>query len=259
MRGATVTGERVTTPAGGFKPTWERHVAAYKLCAELLPPGRVLDLGCGVGHSYRLLEPRETVGVDIDETALAGQERQTVVADMRSLPFEDGSFASVLCVQAIEHVPDADPLLREAVRVLEPGGVAVFVTPNRLTFASPDEIVDPYHYREYDAAELREILSAHFDGVELLGLFGSPRYLALVEAERAKLDALLRRDPLRLRRLVPRRARQRLYDWKLTRERSRPLPGADSIEPGDFHLRDSGLEHALDLVALCRAGRSGAA
>jgi SAM-dependent methyltransferase len=259
VRGATVTGERVTTPAGGFKPTWERHVAAYKLCADLLPPGRVLDLGCGVGHSYRLLEPRETVGVDIDEAALAGQQRETVVADMRSLPFEDGSFASVLCVQAIEHVPDPDPLLREAARVLEPGGVAVFVTPNRLTFGVPGEIVDPYHHREYEPAELREAVAVHFDEVELHGIFGSPRYLALVEAEREKLAALLRRDPLRVRRLVPRRARQRLYDWKLTRERSRPLPGAESIEPGDFELRDGGLGEALDLVAVGRAGGTGPA
>ena len=32
-----VTGERVSTPEGGFKPTWERHVAAYAAAAELLP------------------------------------------------------------------------------------------------------------------------------------------------------------------------------------------------------------------------------
>jgi SAM-dependent methyltransferase len=259
VRGATVTGERVTTPAGGFKPTWERHVAAYGLCAGLLPPGRVIDLGCGVGHSYRLLEPRETVGVDLDEAALAGQERETVVADMRALPFADASFASAVCVQALEHVPDPDAVLSEAVRVLEPGGVAVFVTPNRLTFGVPDEIVDPYHYREYDPAELRGLVATHFVEVELLGIFGSPRYLALVEAEREKLRALLRRDPLRLRRLVPRGLRRRLYDWKLTRERSRPLPGAESIEPGDFELRDGKLEEALDLVAVCRAGGSGPA
>jgi SAM-dependent methyltransferase len=259
VRGSTVTGERVTTPAGGFKPTWERHVAAYGLCARLLPPGRVLDLGCGVGHSYRLLEPRETVGVDIDGAALAGQERETVVADMRELPFDDASFASIVCVQAIEHVPDAGPVLSEAARVLEPGGVAVFVTPNRLTFGVPEEIVDPYHYREYDPAELRELVAPHFEQMELLGIFGSPRYLAFVEAEREKLRALLRRDPLRVRRLVPRRARQRLYDWKLTRERSRPLPGAGSIGAEDFELRDGELDEALDLVAVCKAGGPGAA
>jgi SAM-dependent methyltransferase len=255
VRGATVTGERVTTPEGGFKPTWERHVAAYELCSKLLPLGRVLDLGCGVGHSYKLLEPRESVGVDLDAEALAGQDRETHVADMRELPFGPDSFASVLSVQSIEHVPDADRVLGEVARVVEPGGAAVFVTPNRLTFGPPGEIVDPYHYVEYDAAELGELCAPWFEQVELRGLFGSERYLALVDSEREKLDALLRRDPLRLRRLVPRRARQRLYDWKLSRERAEPLPGADAITVGDFELREGPLESALDLVAVCRRPR----
>ncbi len=79
-----VTGERVTTAAGGFNPTFQRHVAAYRLCAPLLPQaGRVLDLGCGAGHSFSALAPRESVGVDLDAAALAGQSRETVVADMR--------------------------------------------------------------------------------------------------------------------------------------------------------------------------------
>ena len=119
-----ITGERVTTPVGGFNPTFQRHVAAYRLCAPLLPAGRVLDLGCGVGHSYQELAPRVTVGVDLDAGALAGQDRETHVADMRSLPFPAGSFASVLSVQSIEHVPDPESVLAEVVRVLEPEGRA---------------------------------------------------------------------------------------------------------------------------------------
>ena len=142
-RHGLVTGERVTTSAGGFNPTWQRHVAAYGLCAGLLPPGRVLDLGCGIGHSYDLLAPRESIGTDIDAGALAGQGRQTVVADMRSLPFPADEFASVLAVQSLEHVPDPERVVAEVARVIEPGGVVVFVTPNRLTFARPDEIIDP--------------------------------------------------------------------------------------------------------------------
>jgi len=253
-RGAgRITGERVMTPEGGFNPTWQRHVAAYRVCALLLPPGRLLDLGCGVGHSYELLAPRETVGVDLDPEALAGQDRETRVADMRALPFADGAFASVLSVQSIEHVPDPGRALAEVVRVLEPGGTAAFVTPNRLTFARADEIIDPYHYVEYSADQLEALCRGYFDQVALHGLFGSARYGELVAAEQGRLNRLLARDPLRLRRLIPRRARQRLYDSLLARARNEHDPAAAAIEDGDFDLRSEDLDRSLDLIAVCRA------
>jgi SAM-dependent methyltransferase len=247
-----VSGERVSTAAGGFNPTWQRHVAAYTLCAPLLPLGRVLDLGCGVGHSYARLAPRETIGLDIDPATLVGQGRETVAADMRSLPFADGSFAAVLSVQSLEHVPGPERVLAEARRILEPGGTAVFVTPNRLTFGPPEEIVDPYHHVEFSAAELRAACGEIFPAVELLGLFGSRRYLDLVAAERRQLDRVLRRDPLRLRRLLPRRLRQRLYDAALRHRRGSPDPDAAAIDVSDFELSRESLEEALDLVAVCR-------
>ena len=250
---AGVTGERVVTSAGGFNPTWQRHVAAYALCARFLPQGRVADLGCGVGHSFDRLAPRETVGVDLDPRALEGQPRETVVADMRELPFADGEFDGVIAVQSIEHVPDADPALAEAARILRAEGAAVFVTPNRLTFARPDEIIDPYHYLEYDPAQLRELCEVHFGSVELHGIFGSQRYSELVAEQLARLDRLLRRDPLRLRRLIPRRLRQRLYDRRLASERSEPDPRAAAITVDDFELRADALEEAHDLVAVCHA------
>jgi SAM-dependent methyltransferase len=245
-----ITGERVTTAAGGFNPTFQRHVAAYRLCAQLLPAGRVLDLGCGVGHSYRELAPRVSVGVDVNPEALADQDRETVRADMRRLPFGERSFASVLSVQAIEHVPDPQVVLGEVTRVLERPGRAVLVTPNRLTFALPDEIIDPYHYVEYDPDQFAALCRPFFDRVEIKGLAGSPRYDALVRAERAELHRLLALDPLRLRRLVPRRQRQMLYDWRLSRDRATPRPGALEIDPDDFRLTDTPHE-ALDLIAIC--------
>lgn len=251
-----VTGERVTSPAGGFNPTWQRHVAAYELAEPFLGPGRVLDLGCGVGHSFSRLGERETVGVDVDAVALAGQERETVVADMRRLPFSDASFASVVAVQSIEHVPDPERAVSEAARVLEPGGVAVFVTPNRLTLGLPDEVIDPYHHVEFDHEELRRLCEPYFGEVEIRGLFGSERYMELFREERSTLDRLLKLDPLRLRRLVPRRVRQWLYDLLLTRFRRAADPRAEAIESGDFELRDEDLAAALDVCAICRMPRA---
>jgi SAM-dependent methyltransferase len=251
-----LTGERVMTASGGLNPTWQRHVAAYSLADGFLPPGRLLDLGCGIGHSYHLLAPRETIGVDISPVALEGQDRETVVADMRDLPFEDAYFASVLSVQSLEHVPDPERVVPEVARVLEPGGTAMFVTPNRLTLGRPDEIIDPYHFREFDHEELGALCAEHFGKVRVLGLFGSPRYMEIVNEERAKLDRLLRTDPLRLRRYVPIGAKQWLYDTMLTRMRGKSDPRAEAIEVGDFELRETDLHDSLDVVAVCESSKA---
>ena len=166
-----VTGERVVTPSGGMNATWQRHVAAYSLANGILPPGgRMMDLGCGIGHSYHLLAPRETIGVDISPEALQEQKRATVVADMRDLPFEDDYFDSVLSVQSLEHVPDPEKAVAQIARVLRPGGTAMIVTPNRLTLGRPDEIIDPYHFREFDHRELESLCREYFGRVRMVGL-----------------------------------------------------------------------------------------
>jgi SAM-dependent methyltransferase len=252
-----VTGERAVTGEGGFNPSWQRHVAGYAHAARVLPPGRVLDLGCGTGHSFHLLAPRETVGVDADAESLEGQDRETVVADMRELPFEDDSFDSVIAAHSLEHVPNPEAVLAEVARVLRPEGTAMFTTPNRLTFGRPDEIIDPYHHVEFDEHELRELCSAHFGEVELAGVFGSERYMELHRSERETLERLLRKDPLRMRHMIPRRVRQHLYDRRLSKERlERGDPRAAAIEVADFPIRDGPLQESLDLVAICRSSRS---
>jgi SAM-dependent methyltransferase len=193
--------------------------------------------------------------VDVDPRVLAGQDRKTVAADMRELPFASGDFEGAIAVHSIEHVPDPALALAEIARVLRPGAAAVLVTPNRLTFARPDEIIDPYHYVEYDPRQLASLCERYFASVEMAAIFGSERYRALVAREHAKLDRLLWLDPLRLRRLVPRAARRRLYDRRLSRERAAADPDAAAIGLGDFSLGGDGLDAALDLVAVCHTGR----
>jgi SAM-dependent methyltransferase len=258
-----ITGERVSTAEGGFNPSFQRHRAEYRLCGSLLAEGRVLDLGCGTGHSWREFSPRETVGVDVEAAALVDQGRETHRADMRALPFTADSFASVVSVQSIEHVPDPERVLSEVVRVLVAAGRAIFVTPNRLTFSRPDEIIDPYHYVEYDPRELRELCAPFFDSVQILGLHVSARYRAVHDDERRELDRLLALDQLRLRRLIPRRVRQRLYDRRLSRDRVTARPGALEIGPEDFWLSGEVLDDTIDLFAICdrplKAGTSASA
>ena len=56
------------------------------------------------------------------------------------------------------------------------------------------------------------------------------------------MERLLRMDPLRLRRLIPQRARQRIYDSRLTRERAGDDQRAAAITPEDFRLGEPPLD-----------------
>jgi hypothetical protein len=97
------------------------------------------------------------------------------------------------------------------------------------------------------------VCSLFFGSVKIAGVFGSERHRALVSREQAKLDRLLRKDPLRARRLLPRTIPQRLYDWRLRRERANPDPEAAALTVDDFILQERNVEEAFDLVAICRA------
>ncbi len=96
---------------------------------------RVLDLGCGKGRFASPLAERgaRVVGVDLSQAMLVhakGIERARAAA--RRLPFADATFDVVFAVEVVEHVGDVRPILREARRVLRPGGRLVLVDKNKL-------------------------------------------------------------------------------------------------------------------------------
>lgn len=111
----------------------------YALLARKNGPqsGRVLEVGCGLGHLLGFLSSRYQVyGGDVNEWALE-QARQNVPAghfhqlDAQDLSiFPDAHFNILIAKHVVEHLPEPEKAVAEMGRVLSPGGLLILGTPN---------------------------------------------------------------------------------------------------------------------------------
>ncbi len=97
--------------------------------------GRAIDLGCGDFRFSRLLRPRlsELVGVD---NWVAGRYHSRLPEGVRFFyasaertPFADRSFDTAICTEVLEHAREPERVVAECVRILRPGGVALVSVP----------------------------------------------------------------------------------------------------------------------------------
>jgi ubiquinone/menaquinone biosynthesis C-methylase UbiE len=113
-------------------PVWEEHCARM---ARLLPPAArlVLDVGCGPGNSTVHL-PRGAIGGDAALSMLRRARQRSpalplVALDAAALPIRSGAVDAVTFHSVLYLLPDQPGALREAARVLRPGGRAVLLEP----------------------------------------------------------------------------------------------------------------------------------
>ncbi|GAA2268760.1 ubiquinone/menaquinone biosynthesis methyltransferase [Streptomyces ruber] len=117
-------------------PIMAPFVEAVLDTVDLFPGAQALDLACGTGFVARAAAGRvgptgHVVAVDINEgmlrVAAARAPRmypdiEFVQAPADSLPLEEAGFDVVICQQGAQFFPDLDTALKEAARVLRPGG-----------------------------------------------------------------------------------------------------------------------------------------
>jgi ubiquinone/menaquinone biosynthesis C-methylase UbiE len=93
--------------------------------------GAILDVACGKGATTRYLlryyQPHQVTAINISDKQLATARQNApgctfVLADAANLEFAPNSFDNIICVEAAFHFFTREAFLREAHRVLKPGG-----------------------------------------------------------------------------------------------------------------------------------------
>lgn len=151
------------------------------------PPPYVLDAGCGAGHTAMTVAPhsRRVVAFDLSEAMLA-QVRQlatekglsnveTKQGDVEQLPFEEGTFDTVVSRYSAHHWPNPAHALREFNRVLKPGGRFILSDivsppePAQDSFLQTLELLrDPSHVRDHTLNQWQAMFEEADFAVEVL-------------------------------------------------------------------------------------------
>jgi len=163
------------------KQYFEIHRARYDFMIKKIRKlvgsgGKVLDVGSYPGHLFRELKRLgfAVEGISSETEPMKGTKILNI--ERQRWPFADKSFEAVIMTEVIEHLTgDPKTYLKEAKRVLKPGGCLLITTPNAIRLQNlillawgkniyfPVEQLkqDIYfrHNREYTANELKKVLT----------------------------------------------------------------------------------------------------
>lgn len=155
----------------------DRSAILRALRAELpLLHGTLLDIGCGyMPYKPLVLSPPSRVtryiGLDFKQNPYQPPDLEW---DGRRIPLTDQSVDCAMATEVFEHSPDPEGLMREACRVLKPGGLLFFTVP----FLWPLHDVPYDEYRFTPFALRRHLDNAGFDQIQVKATGGWDASLA---------------------------------------------------------------------------------
>ena len=157
----------------------QQHINRYLFAATFAQGKIVLDAACGSGYGAPILIAGGACcyyGLDISAPTIKratelysnSQHIHFAVDNVCQLDtIKDRVIDVVVSFETIEHVTDFEAMLGNIRRVLKPGGILIISTPN-CAFSAPQNTLETppeneFHIREWNYAELLDLLSGHFE------------------------------------------------------------------------------------------------
>jgi ubiquinone/menaquinone biosynthesis C-methylase UbiE len=210
------TTEITSAEIASDNPVHQRLYFPYTEAAKVIS-GKVLELGCGWGRGVDTLTEKceHYTGLDknqplIDSLQAKYPKHTFQTADLPHLTaFEDNTFDFIVTFQVIEHIQDDHKFLKEAQRVLKPGGKIFLTTVNRDYSLSRN----PWHIREYKTKELADLMRKYFSNVDTKGVGGNQKVWDYYEENKASVNRIMRFDIFDLQHRLPAWVLRRPYEF----------------------------------------------
>ncbi len=136
-----------------FTNNWDDLLFRERILAQIKPDSVVLDLGAGAGivsqMNFKGLA-KKICGVDLDprvvDNPMLDEGR---ISDAGEIPYGDGLFDVVFSDNVFEHLDAPLAVYKEVARVLKPGGVLLFKTPNKWHYMPTIARMTPHGFHQY--------------------------------------------------------------------------------------------------------------
>ncbi|RRB07723.1 class I SAM-dependent methyltransferase [Larkinella rosea] len=209
------TTEITSAEIASDNPVHQRLLFPYVEAAKMVS-GNVLEIGCGWGRGLELLTQAADhyTGIDKNEALIQSlrQEYQQSTFIQANIPplsgLADNTFDYIVTFQVIEHIQNDDLFIKEAYRVLKPGGKLLLTTVNRLFSLTRN----PWHVREYTADELKNLIGRYFPTIETRGIHGNGKVMEYYDQNKKSVERITRYDIFDLQHRLPRWMLQVPYD-----------------------------------------------
>lgn len=259
-----IKAERIDPEDFSTAPFFYQQQKVYSFCRKYVKNKVVLEVGSGSGYgTYHLSKfAKKIIAIDKDSGSIKESEKRYKSKNITFIPSTIEAYKThqkfdiIIMLQVMEHILEIHSFLEKILFLLKKNGLVILSTPNALTQSYNE---NPYHHKEFNSTELRNLLSGYFKRVNLYGLHGDRKICEYEQMRKKQVLSILSKDPWNVRRFIPRIIRKYIFDIisfsrkNITKVKTNNY--YNSISENNFIISQTELNKSIDLIAISKQAK----